>query len=420
MGNKKTFIPVLIALIMCGSVGFSLYGYESPAFSVEAAQDEAVSKVLKPVKLLERPETENAAPAGSPSVPAVAEDPNTSYKDGDYYGSAAGFGGTIKVKVTISGGRISGIDIVSHSETASYLSSAKGVINSIIGRQSTNVDTVSGATYSSAGIIKAVRAALEKAKDTDNKSTEKSKKTEKKKKSSKRTGKVYPYPDGVYSGRAFGFADYVNVKLCLIDGRIEAIKVSSHGDDSSFFEKASKVMDTIMDKQSTDVDAVSGATYSSKGIIEAVEDALKSAKKSAERSGDMKAADGGSGNSGGNSDQTGNSDGNSEQSGDKAKLYKDGSYTASAICYPDEDEDFDEYELSLTMVIKSDKITEIRDAAGDGSSGNLPYIKRAASVLGELVKEKGGTAGIDAVSGATCTSKAFLEACTKALYEAGK
>lgn len=86
------------------------------------------------------------------------------YVDGTYYGSASGFGGTIQVKVVISGGMISDITIVSaNSETPSYLSSAKAVISRILAAQSPNVDTISGATYSSTGIVNAVKKALSQA-----------------------------------------------------------------------------------------------------------------------------------------------------------------------------------------------------------------------------------------------------------------
>ena len=57
----------------------------------------------------------------------------------------------MKVCVVVSGGKIASIDIVENSDTPSYLSSASSLISTIISTQSTNVDTVSGATYSSLG-----------------------------------------------------------------------------------------------------------------------------------------------------------------------------------------------------------------------------------------------------------------------------
>lgn len=83
------------------------------------------------------------------------EDP-AAYKDGTYYGTGTGFGGTLKVKVEISGGKITDIQIMENQDGSEYISKASALINAIISSQSTNVDTVSGATYSSVGIIQAV------------------------------------------------------------------------------------------------------------------------------------------------------------------------------------------------------------------------------------------------------------------------
>ena len=84
------------------------------------------------------------------------------YKDGSYIGSAQGFGGDIKVKVTVSGQKISAIDITEASgEDEAYLSMAKDIINTMLDKQTADVDTVSGATYSSTGIKNAVTQALE-------------------------------------------------------------------------------------------------------------------------------------------------------------------------------------------------------------------------------------------------------------------
>ena len=87
------------------------------------------------------------------------EDP-AAYKDGTYYGTGTGFGGTLKVKVEISGGKITDIQIMENQDGSEYISKASALINAIISSQSTNVDTVSGATYSSVGIIQAVKRCI--------------------------------------------------------------------------------------------------------------------------------------------------------------------------------------------------------------------------------------------------------------------
>ena len=84
------------------------------------------------------------------------------YKDGTYTGSSQGFGGEIKVKVTVSGGKISAIDIIeAGGEDEAYLSMAEDIVKTILDKQPTEVDTISGATYSSTGIKNAVGQAVE-------------------------------------------------------------------------------------------------------------------------------------------------------------------------------------------------------------------------------------------------------------------
>lgn len=86
------------------------------------------------------------------------------YKDGTYEGSAQGFGGPIVVNVTISGGRIASVTVTDHKgESTSYYSMAESLAQTIVDRQSADVDVVTGATLSSNGIIGAAKEALKKA-----------------------------------------------------------------------------------------------------------------------------------------------------------------------------------------------------------------------------------------------------------------
>ena len=97
---------------------------------------------------------------------ATADSDNV-YKDGTYIGEAEGYGGTIQVEVTLTGDEITSINVVSApGEDSAYLSQAESVIDSILSAQSTDVDTVSGATFSSTGILNAVDAALGKAENS--------------------------------------------------------------------------------------------------------------------------------------------------------------------------------------------------------------------------------------------------------------
>lgn len=97
---------------------------------------------------------------------ADTSDADNVYKDGTYTGEAQGFGGTIQVQVTLASDEITDIQVTSASgEDSAYLSQGEGVISSILSAQSTDVDTISGATFSSTGIINAVVDALGKAEN---------------------------------------------------------------------------------------------------------------------------------------------------------------------------------------------------------------------------------------------------------------
>lgn len=87
------------------------------------------------------------------------------YQDGVYEGSGDGFGGKIKVRVTVEGHSIQEVEVLSaNNETPEYLESAKKLLRDFVAAQSSEVDVVTGATLSSEGIIIGVREALEKSR----------------------------------------------------------------------------------------------------------------------------------------------------------------------------------------------------------------------------------------------------------------
>lgn len=84
------------------------------------------------------------------------------------------------------------------------------------------------------------------------------------------------YKDGVYTGEGAGFRGTTKVQVTVEDGYIADITVISFRDERDFFQKAeSFVINVILTEQTYDVDAVSGATFSSNSIMEAVADALE-------------------------------------------------------------------------------------------------------------------------------------------------
>ena len=124
--------------------------YQAHALQWQAAEDENKQQIAEA-------QAKNAA----------AEGGAVSYADGTYTGSGDGFGGTVSVEVTVSlppfsSAEITAIDVVNAAnEDAAYLDKAKGIIDSMISANSPEVDTISGATFSSTGIKTAVQQALE-------------------------------------------------------------------------------------------------------------------------------------------------------------------------------------------------------------------------------------------------------------------
>ncbi|MGN0163980.1 MAG: FMN-binding protein [Candidatus Ornithomonoglobus sp.] len=94
-------------------------------------------------------------------------------------------------------------------------------------------------------------------------------------------------------------------------------------------------------------------------------------------------------------------------------------YNGEAYCTPDEWLDFSEYIVRLTVVTEDGKITEINDIAGYEKSGkptsstNASFLKKASSVIKQIIKKQ--STAVDAVSGATCSSYAIMDAVDAAL-----
>ena len=353
------------------------------------------------------------------------------WKDGTYTGSGTGFGGPIEVSVTISNSEITDIQILScEGETQSYLKKAMDVIERIIAAQSPDVDMVSGATYSSNGICAAVIQALNKAGGNLKiepkpqpavQNEEKKESNAKKKKPAQQDGKPV---DGVYSGSAvceqFGYT--LSLKAKFKNGKavsIYGLKITGNDDkaNKAYWEKAWKPMvKRILKAQNIDVDAVSGATYSSNAIAEAYQNArLKAigAKKSTDKT-----------------DKTDISPSPSpvvllpDDDIQTTENVKDGVYAVSAICEPDQRMAFLAYTLMADVTFADGKCIFIDNLSSTDESNKSYYLKaangtaKATGVVEQILKTQSAS-GINAVSGATCSSKTIRELYIKALSEAG-
>ena len=172
-------------------------------------------------------------------------------------------------------GSITDVEILDAShETKQFLRRAKRLLTTVVEAQSWEVDAVSEATYTSRGILGAVQNAL--------------------------TGEVVNNPlppqpepaaplvveeftapstylDGIYTAEAMGFEGEITVQVTVAEDKITDITLLSAEDEEEYLSQAKQVIPAILEGQSPNVDAVSGATYSSTGILNAVKLALAKA-----------------------------------------------------------------------------------------------------------------------------------------------
>ena len=437
IGRKLAGAGFLVPSIALGAtVALSVSQYVPATYAAKTTPvSQAGAAELKQVDT-SQVEKHSGEPAGGVSLNASDYGIDAAnLKDGVYTGSGTGFSGTITVQVTVAGGKITAIQIVSSGDDAAYLNRAQAVIPSVIAAQSTSVDTVSGATYSSKGILMAIHNALVQA--TGGLAQAVAPATNSTGSSSKphtTINAVTPangYADGVYLGEGEGYEGPMTVRVTVLGGKVTSIELVSSMDDEPYFGRAwATVPGRIIAAQTTSVDAVSGATYSSEGIRDAVNNALK---KAAEAAGITPVP---------KPEPTPEPDPNPAPDPDTSTTYEDGDYTAYALCQNEEDEDaFTPYYVALTVHIENGTPTDITDVYGSSAGesddptldpfdeANETYLDYAAygrtlrgtlytGVISQLIEGKKQPSQVDVVSRSTYSSRAIAKAYACALEKA--
>lgn len=417
LGDKVSGVKGITAIIpaVCLAVLMVtvLTGYKTPqAKKYEASETEDISQIKE---ALAKESTSAMAETTKKNTTKKGKKGAIDVKDGTYKGSANGYGGKVTVNVTVSKKTMTAIDVVSApGETDSFFQRAKGVIDEMLTAQSTDVDVVSGATYSSNGIIGAVKNALFGTES--NNATAAAANAGNAGGSAPSVSKVSEsgtWKDGTYTGSGKGFGGTISVKVTVKDGKISAIDVTSaSGETASYFSKAKGIIPKMISGQTTNVDAASGATYSSNGIITAVRNALSKAEtgKSSTKKKKKKNKK--------NKKKNSSSDNNNNNNKAPAEGYEDGTYTGSAAC---SGEQFKEYSVTANVTIKNGKISAV-EISSTAKGTNLKQFMSRDEVknLPSLIVSKNGTSGVDAVSGATYSSHAIFNAVNDALSKAKK
>ena len=263
--NKKrcnTLLPLVQLLPAVAAAAAVLFALPRTVPVLAAVPERLAAVVEQPMEVSSSEAVEEALP----KLP---------YADGVYVGSSRGYGGAVRVQVTMENGSITEVEILNAShETKQFLRRAKRLLTTVVDAQSWEVDAVSEATYTSRGILGAVQNAL--------------------------TGEVVNNPlppqpkpaaplvveeftapstylDGIYTAEAIGFEGKITVQVTVAEDKITDITVLSAEDEEEYLSRAKRVIPAILEGQNPNVDAVSGATYSSTGILNAVKLALAKA-----------------------------------------------------------------------------------------------------------------------------------------------
>lgn len=209
------------------------------------------------------------------SVKKTAEnDAGGNFQNGIYTGTGEGYRGKVTVTVKVADGKITELVLDDYADDKSYMERAKNrIFQEMISRQNTDVDAVSGATYSSNGLIEAVNKALGN-DEGEGKKPEQEESEDKQ--SFIEAGRFQNLTDGIYTGSADAFRGDVEVQVTVEKQKVTDISILSYCDtEEYFFRAAPAVIEQMKAEQSLNVDAVSGATYSSNGVIHAVANALE-------------------------------------------------------------------------------------------------------------------------------------------------
>lgn len=372
------------------------------------------------------------------------------YLDGVYYGRGTGFAGDITVAVAITNKTLKAAIVTKSSDDDPFLTNAKSILDKVVLKQTVKVDAVSGATFSSKGILEALKNAMKEAKkvtknegatevSTEEDSTQDDTSTETETSDQKLyndgnyavTINCSPDTDDAFEAYALSMNVFIKGDLITAVSDVKGGGATYDSINDSFIIRAANgtsnlqgVVPQIIKKGNlSEIDVVSGATCTSKAIIEGCKSALNLAKINPVTTSPEPST-------------TPNTPVPTttptptkipEDTTTPTITYKDGTYTASEVCFPDDKGEFEAYDTQVKVTISGNKITGITDIIGSGSSyitSNAPFIKLAANgsskkigVISQIIA-KGNTTEIDTVSGATCSSRAIIEACRLALEAA--
>ena len=291
-----------------------------------------------------------------------------SVEDGVYSGSADGYSGPISVEVTVEGGEITDVKVLSHSDSPGISDPAiEEVPAAMVAGNTTEVEVVSGATFTSTGTINAVNIALtgEAGEASEAPVVDEGEEDE----DIEASDNVFF--DGTYTETVEGHNGPMTVEVVVEGNVITSVVVLEHEETDGLADPALEdVPAAIIARNGTDVDVVSSATVTSEAVIKAVEKALGLGAKV------------------------------------RAATYNDGTYEATV--------DAAHGPLSVEVTVADGVISDVVVTEHSETEG---LTDPAVTDLPTEIVESNST-DVDVVSGATLTSNAVKSAVDEALFAA--
>lgn len=206
------------------------------------------------------------------------------YTPGTYTSSAPGYDGDVKVDVTVSETELLELTFYGEGETPEIGGTALNTLqHTMLKQQTSEVDSIAGATFTSDAAIAAAGKALAEARGEAPEALAEDLRTADIVVTDAADVVIVPevqgnYKDGTYTGTGMGNNGDITVEVVVEDGNVISIELIDHSETAGIYEAAEQqVRSTVIRKQTIEVDNVSGATYSLEGIRDAVANALKQA-----------------------------------------------------------------------------------------------------------------------------------------------
>ena len=182
------------------------------------------------------------------------------YQPGTYSATAAGFGGDVKVTVTVDENSITAVDVEGDQETPTIGGVAiENMPTAILAAGSADVDMTTGATVTSTAIVTALNTALAEAAGSD------------------LSVKMAP---GVYTAQAYGFQQIspITVTVKVDETNIRDVSFDGNLDSVGMIRSVNRyLIPRILENQSVGVDAITGATATSNAVLMAARDCIEQA-----------------------------------------------------------------------------------------------------------------------------------------------